>query len=112
MSSKTSATIIFSIILVALLSFSIPFSSLHGLLISHTFAHVLSVTTAPVKLCVSTGILWLGGGSDADVHVRLLGPAGCRTPWINLENPGNDFEEGNYDCFEFHTVSVGFEVSY
>ena len=111
-SSKTSATIIFSIILLALLSFNIPLSSLHGLLISHTFAHVLSVTTAPVKLCVQTGTFWWDGGSDADVHVRLFGPTGCKTPWVDLNTPKDNFEMGNYDCFEYHTKTVGYQVSY
>ena len=78
--------------------------------ISDTFAHFLSVTTAHVKLCVQTDDTLWNGGTDANVQVKLIGPTDCRTPWITLDNPGNDFEYNEYDCFEFSTESVGHEV--
>ena len=105
-SSMKTATIRFSVTPLALLSFSLPIFTP----VSRFQTHCFCVTTAAVRLCVKTGILWWNSGTDADVHVRLLGPTGCRTPWINLDNPGDDFEYNAYDCFEFSTVSVGYEV--
>ena len=70
-----------------------------------------SVTTAQVKVCIKTGIGYFSGGTDADVHLRLMGSNGCHSPWVHLDSPRDDFEQNTYDCFGYHTMSVGPEVS-
>ena len=63
-----------------------------------------------MKICTLTGRGFWDGGTDGDVHVSLVGDYGCVSPWVNLDNSGNDFEKGSYDCFEYHTEAVGSTV--
>ncbi|KAK7100915.1 hypothetical protein V1264_023778 [Littorina saxatilis] len=67
-------------------------------------------SNVPARVCTNTGSgFWgeLGDHGTDSVITISLGGSKCHSTWQELDNPGNTFTPGDFDCFNFNTQDVG-----